>query len=117
MSLVARLYLLVVLAVLPALAIQLHGEAEARRLRHAQIEAEALRYAELVADEVGRLIESARSLLLALAQAPSVRIASPACGGYVMALQRQFPSFPMLAVLGPDGRPSCSNVGLDKVWA
>jgi hypothetical protein len=49
MSLVARLYLLVVLAVLPAIVIQAYNELALRRDREAAVQAEALRLAEFAA--------------------------------------------------------------------
>ncbi|HEX6012329.1 MAG TPA: hypothetical protein VFY87_11115, partial [Geminicoccaceae bacterium] len=72
MSLVARLCALVLVAVLPALAIQVHHALELRREGEQRLRQEALRLSQFAAGEMDRILESARVLLVALAEQRSV---------------------------------------------
>src|SRR5215813_6076475 len=72
-SLRARLLLLVLLAVIPALGLTLYTNLEERRLRKAQVQEQAMRLSRLVSADHERLIEDARRLLMNLARFPAVR--------------------------------------------
>ncbi|MEK0084182.1 PAS domain S-box protein, partial [Benzoatithermus flavus] len=111
MSLVARLYLLVLAAMLPALGIQLHHELELRRQGEARAHAEALRLARLTAGEMDRIIDGARIFLLALAHQPAVQeLNGPACSAYLASFTGT-PGFPFRDLMAVDlaGRPFCTQ--------
>ena len=73
MTLAQRLFLLVVVALLPALAIQAYNELDLRRSREAEVRELALRQAELAASELSQILEGVHSLLTAVAEVPAVR--------------------------------------------
>ncbi len=108
MSLSLRLMLLCGCAVLPAAGIQLWSELSLRAQRTAEVHAEAERAALHAASEVERIIEGARQLLTAMAQAPSV-VARNAdrCSAYIAALEQQLPGYARLSVADRDGRLIC----------
>ena len=81
MSLVGRLYLLVLVAMLPAVAIQLYNGLALRRDLEAEAHAEALRLARFAASELDGILGGAQTLLLSLANAPAVRATGPPATG------------------------------------
>lgn len=112
MSLLARLYLLVALALLPALLIQGAAELSLRRDREAQARDEALRLAEFTASDVDGLLDGAATLLAALARAPAVRRGDgPACGRLLDEIGRDLRRYVDLAAVGRDGRWVCAQGG------
>jgi len=72
-SLRARLLLLVLLAIIPALGLILYTASAQRRTAAVEVEENALRLAQFAAANQGRASEGARQLLIALAQLPEVR--------------------------------------------
>ena len=107
----ARLVLLVLLAVMPALGLALYSDFEERRLRRAQVQEEALRLARLLSADHERLIEAARQLLVALARLPVVRGGNQAaCSDLLSDLLKQYPSYANFGVIGPDGNTRCSGL-------
>ena len=113
MSLIARLCLLVLLAMLPALAIQLHHELELRRDGEQRLRDEALRAGLAAAGEMDRILESARVLLVALAEQTSVRgLDAQACSTYVARLNVNFPGLRDIAAFDLAGRPFCASAPL-----
>jgi signal transduction histidine kinase len=107
----ARLVLLVLLAVMPALGLALYSDFEERRLRRAQVQEEALRLARLLSADHERLIEAARQLLVALARLPVVRGGNQAaCSDLLTDLLKQYPSYANFGVIGPDGNTRCTGL-------
>src|SRR6266853_1512437 len=72
MSLLARLFLLVLLAVLPAIAIEAYNEFELRAIREGQVHQEALRLARQATSEMDRIAEGTRQMLLVFTENPAV---------------------------------------------
>src|ERR1700728_3232405 len=72
MSLRARLLLLVILAVIPAIWIEIYGETQLRATRQQEIRQEASRLMRLAAAEQQRINEGARQLLVAFSAGQSV---------------------------------------------
>jgi PAS domain S-box-containing protein len=115
LSLVARLYVLVALAVLPAILIQGWSELSLRRTREAQVHEEALRLAEFAASEINGLIDGAGTLLSALARAPSVRQGdAAACTQLLDDVGRDLERYVGLGVVDGSGRWTCAQGGLPK---
>jgi PAS domain S-box-containing protein len=111
MSLLTRLFLLVAVAVLPAILIQAHTEIQYRRAREAEIHSLVLQQARLAATDQDRVIEGARQVLIALAQLPSVKNRDgAACHAYLTRLVPAYPYYSSINVLDPDGRPFCSSI-------
>ena len=109
-SLVARLYLLVALAVLPAIAIQGYNELELRRERDGQVHAEALRLAEFAASELDGRLSEARTLLLSLARSSSIQEGdADVCGRLLTDLGRDLVDYTGLGAIDLAGRSRCSQ--------
>jgi len=73
-SLRAKLLFLVIIAVLPAICIEIYGEAELRSTRQEEIRVEASRLMRLAVAEQERINEGARQLLVAFSALPAVHI-------------------------------------------
>jgi PAS domain S-box-containing protein len=87
-SLVGRVYLLVLLAAAPAFALQLYTDLEQRRAGEARINDEASRLVRFAAGELDKILEGARAFLLAVAAHPSVRSLDAAgCNEYLAAMR------------------------------
>ena len=84
-GLVARLLLLVSLALLPVLGFEIYSEHEARQVRQQLVEDEALRLVRLVASEQQRIIDNTEQTLNALGSTPAVQDVLPACCQRLMA--------------------------------
>jgi two-component sensor histidine kinase len=119
MTLQQRLYILVLVSVLPALAIQLYDSIVSYREREAQVHQEVLRLAEYVSGELDRIIEANRAVLVAISQAPSVRAQiEPTCSAYIRAVNKKYPAFVGFSVEDKSGRVRCFS-GLpsaDLAW-
>jgi signal transduction histidine kinase/DNA-binding NarL/FixJ family response regulator/HPt (histidine-containing phosphotransfer) domain-containing protein/HAMP domain-containing protein len=107
-----RLFLLIVLAVLPAIALLAVGGFEQRRLASEQTQAEALRLVRVAAAEHRQLVEQARLLLTGLASHPAMLAAGTDADGCTRFLQRTLEeqaTYTNLAVFRPDGELLCSG--------
>ena len=110
MSLLARLLLLVTIAVLPTLALQVYNEIELRRTQTAEIGDLTQRYARLIATDQDNVVEGTRQLLSALTTLPQIQDAdSRDCSVVLASLNRQYPSYERLAVFDVTGRLLCSS--------
>src|SRR5258706_13051716 len=69
----ARLLLLILCVLIPALAILIYNAIETRDRAIAQIQDNVLTASHLAADQQAQVVESARQVLLSLAQLPEVR--------------------------------------------
>jgi signal transduction histidine kinase len=112
-GILARLFALVVVALLPALAIQAYNEIEGRRAREAEVREDALRLAQFASGELDRIVENVRGVLTAVANLPAVRGHDVlACSAYVTSLQQAFPQYLAIGAIGLDGHPFCSNIAI-----
>lgn len=103
-----RITLLVLAATLPALALLGYRAAADRNEMLERSFAELEVVADARAISLGRLVEGARQLLVAVAAVPAIR-AGPheICRDYLQELMARFPIYPFVGVLGPDGRLRC----------
>jgi PAS domain S-box-containing protein len=105
----SRLIVLVLLAVLPALGLIVHGDMRHRRMATAEAHEDALRLAKVSAAAQDRFIEGARQLLVALAQLPQVRGGDrKTCGALLSDLQARYGVYANLGVIDTDGNIFCS---------
>ncbi len=110
-SLRARLLLLILLAIIPAVGLILYTAAEQQRQAAIEVMESALRLARIVSGDQERLIEGARQLLAGLAQLPAVwRHDAGACGALFAALLKRFPFYVNLVAAKPDGEIFCGGV-------
>ena len=73
MTILARLFILVAIAVLPALAIEGYNQFDLRQEREREVRRDALRLATFASGELDRIVESGAGLLSALSRLPAVR--------------------------------------------
>lgn len=110
MSLVARLYLLVALAVLPAMGIQVYNELTLRQHREAQVRDEALRLAEFSASELNGVLAGARTLLVSLSSTAAVRNHdAAACQTLLEEIDPRLPQYAALGAADADGTWYCAT--------
>src|SRR6516162_5814528 len=112
-NLTARLIILVLIAVCPALVIQAYNEYELRKAREADIRQQVVQITRQFGEEIGELREGARQFLLALAQLTPVKLRdSEACSALFATLAPQYANYSLLAAADTDGRIFCSSVPL-----
>lgn len=109
-SLRARLVLLVLLAVIPALALIFYTAREQRRLAERYAETDLRRLSQLVANEHRLLIDGSRHLLAVLAEIPAVRDQeAQACDQIVGRVAQAYPQYVGLGALKPNGDRFCGG--------
>lgn len=109
----ARLLLLVLLAVLPAISLTLYTGHQQRRWAAARAWENALRLTRLAAAQQQQLTDGARQLLFGLAQLPAVHDGDAvACSAVFADLLKQYPVYANLGAITPNGEIFCSAVPL-----
>ncbi|MDQ3521693.1 MAG: EAL domain-containing protein [Gemmatimonadota bacterium] len=110
-SLRARLLLLVMLAVLPALGVILYTGLQQRRLAASEARQEAMRLGRTIAADQHRLILETRQFLSLLAQLDQVHGSdSESCSRFLAQLRARDERFANLGVIRADGEVTCSAV-------
>jgi len=113
-SLLARLLLIVWIALVPALALEAYTEMEAQRTRQQLVEEEALRLVRLVSAEQQRIAEGAEQVLDVISGAPAVQDNRPDdCQRMLANLVQQSPRYSAAAVAGLDGHIVCASNAWD----
>jgi PAS domain S-box-containing protein len=109
-SLLARLFMLVGGALLPAIAIQAYNEFDLRRTRQIEVQHQALRLARLAAAEQQQIVQGIRQVLIALSELPAIKAKdSAACNAYLATMQPRFPAFITFVVTDLSGRSFCDT--------
>ncbi len=112
MSILARLFLLVAIALVPVTAIQIHDALDHRRARERELHAEALRLATLVGMEQDRVLEGARQVLITIAELRSAGVHDPARGDDLLRrLAGRFPYYGYIVTADLRGNILCSSTG------
>ena len=89
-ALLLRLFLLVAVALLPAIAIQSYNEFDLRRSHKREAKEQALGLAKLAAAEQQQIVEGARQVLTALSELPAIKARDvEACNAYLSALKQR----------------------------
>ena len=110
MTLLTRLFLLVAVALLPAIAIQIYNEVDLRRMRQVEVQDEALGLARLAAAEQQQIVRGIRQVLIALAELPAVKSKDgEACNRYLATIRQQYPAFITFAVADINGDFFCDT--------
>jgi hypothetical protein len=108
-SLLARLLLVVSVALIPVLGFQLYAESQARAVRNNLMDEEVLRLLRMVNAEQQRIVESAEQVLDVLASSPSLQDqATAACSRLVTGLVEKSPRYGAVAVINLDGSTGCN---------
>ena len=109
-GLTGRLFLLVILAVIPALVIQAWNEYDQRIAREGEIRQHVVEITKQFGGEIGVLREGARQLLLALAQLDPVKSLQPgACGALFAKLKSRYANYSFLGAADVTGRVFCAS--------
>ena len=110
MTLLSRLFILVAVALLPAIAIQSYNEFDLRRARQIEVQNQALSLAELAASDQQQIVQGIRQVLIALSELSLIRARdSEACDAYLAALHPRFPAFITFVVTDANGRSFCGT--------
>ena len=108
MRLTHRLFGLALVALAPAVAIEVYNEVGTRRAREAEVRELARRSALQAASELQQVIEGARHLLTAISQVEAVRTFDPtSCVAYFSQLQPDVPYLLSLAAIDREGWLRC----------
>lgn len=106
----ARLFLLVVVALAPAIAILAYNVASLRKSREAEVHANALQISNLAALEMQRIMTGAERLMAAVARVPAVKNFSiPECVDYLRTLGADNPQFVAISVIDREGTLRCRS--------
>ena len=112
MSLTTRILLLVLLALVPALAIQGYNEYALRRFRDAAIRADALATARSVAQTLAQVSDAVHQALDFASEDAAIEARDPAgCTAYLRRAAERMPNVLVLALAEADGRVVCNSRG------
>ena len=112
MTLLSRLFVLVAVALLPAIAIQAYNEFDLRRAREEEVGNHALSLAELAASDQQQIVQGIRQVLIALSELPLIKARDrQACNAYLAAMQPRFPAFITFLVTDLNGLSFCDANG------
>jgi signal transduction histidine kinase len=109
-SLTLRLFILVVIAVLPAILIQGYNEYDLRKARETDIRQRVIQITRQFGEEIGELREGARQLLIALGQLSAVRQhKTDACNKLFATLKSRYANYALLASADGNGKIFCAS--------
>jgi Cache domain len=109
-NLLSRLFVLVAVALLPAIAIQAYNEVDLRRTRQVEVQNQALSLAKLAAAEQQQIVQGIHQVLIAMSELPSIKARdSQACDTYLAAMQQRFPAFISFLVADLNGQSFCDT--------
>jgi PAS domain-containing protein len=108
--LLSRLFLLVAIALLPAIAIQTYNEIDLRRARQVEVQDQALGLAKLAAAEQQQIVQGIRQALIALSELPAIKAKDiQACNAYLLSVKQRYPGFIFFIVTDMDGISHCNT--------
>ena len=113
MGLTGRMFLLVFIAVLPAMGIQAYNEYDLRAARTRDIQHQVVQITKQFGEEMGELREGARQLLVALGQLPAVkRQQAETCNVLFASAKENFVNYALLGAADGKGNIFCASEGL-----
>ena len=114
-SLRLRLWLLVAIALIPALGLMFYSAAERRRQAVKEVRDQAFRVAQLISSDQERRIDGTHYLLVALAHVPDVRDGDAAeCERFLASLLKDNPLYANFGLADRAGEIICSAVPMDN---
>ena len=109
-SLTTKMFILVLIAVMPALAIQSYNEYDLRKSREDEIRNKTIQVTRQFGAEMGEIREGARQYLQVLSQLPPVNsLDSEACARLLATLNANTPYYSLLGVADSTGRIRCTS--------
>ncbi len=110
-SLLSRLFVLVAVAMLPAIAIQAYNEIDLRRTRKVEVQDEALGLAKLAAAEQQQIVQGIRQALIALSELPAIKAKdTQGCNAYLSRIKQRYPEFISFVVVDMNGSGFCDTL-------
>jgi diguanylate cyclase (GGDEF)-like protein len=110
MTLLNRLFILVLIALTPSIVVQVYNQIDLYRTQLVAVENGVLQEAMRRAAEHDQVTEAVRELLVAVAsQEPVLQQNSDACNAALTALSRQYPNYAYLGAVDRDGVRFCSS--------
>jgi signal transduction histidine kinase/CheY-like chemotaxis protein len=110
-SLLLRLFVLVAVALLPAIAIQSYKQFDLNRLRQSEVQQHALSLARLAAAQQLQIVDGIHQVLIALSELPAIKAKdSQGCSKYLHATQQRYPAFHFI-VVDMSGQSFCTTSG------
>jgi signal transduction histidine kinase len=109
-SLTTKMFVLVLIAVMPALAIQSFNEYDLRKSREDDIRNKTVQITKQFGAEMGEIREGARQYLQVISQLPPVNsLDTEACTRLLATLNARTPYYSLLGVADPAGRVRCTS--------
>jgi signal transduction histidine kinase len=109
-SLLSRLFVLVAVAMLPAIGVQAYNEMDLRRTREVEVQDEALGLAKLAAAEQQQIVQGVRQALIALSEVPAIKAKDvQACNAYLSRIKQGYPEFILFFVVDMNGSIFCDS--------
>jgi signal transduction histidine kinase len=109
-SLLLRLFVLVAVAMLPAIAVQAYNEIDLRRTREVEVQDEALGLAKLAAAEQLQIVQGVRQALIALSEVPAIKAKDvQGCNAYLSRINERYPEFIVFIVADMNGNSFCDS--------
>jgi hypothetical protein len=109
-TILSRLFVLVAVALLPAIAIQAYNEFDLRRARQIEVQNQALGLARLAAAEQQQIVQGIRQVLVAMSELPSIKTRdSQAYNAYLATMHQRFPAFITILVTDLKGVSFCDT--------
>ena len=103
-TILSRLFLLVAVALLPAIAIQAYNEFDQRRARQIEVQNQALSLAKLAAAEQQQIVQGIRQTLIALSELPAIKAKdTQGCNAYLSKIKQRYPGFISFIVVDMNG--------------
>jgi signal transduction histidine kinase/HAMP domain-containing protein len=107
-SLLSHLFVLVAVALLPAIAIQAYNEFDLRRARQVEVQDEALGLAKLAAAEQQQIVQGIHQALIALSELPAIKAKDiQGCNAYLSRIKQRYPGFISFIVVDMNGSSLC----------
>lgn len=109
-----RLFVLVILAFLPAVGLYLYANGILRERELLESQAELVQFAHVAAVEYQRLIDESQQILGTLAEFPEIRRgSSPDCSRRLADVLTHTPQYTTITVIGMDGYLACGSLTVD----
>jgi signal transduction histidine kinase len=111
-TLLLRLFILVAVALLPAIAVQSYNEFDLRHSREMEVQEQVLGLAKLAAAEQQQIVQGIRQALIALSELPAIKAKDAhGCDDYLSRIKERYPEFISFIVVGMDGEAFCDSSG------
>ena len=114
LQLTTRFILLLLVAVVPAVSVEVYNDWRLRRERGDELRRVATAQADMLSGELQRIVTGMEQLLVAAANAPEALREDAACNAYMARLQQAFEFVSNIGVTGPDGVVRCLNEPFER---